>query len=97
MKKKKYSISDGTSSTQSVLRTAEQSAAIGSANRSPYQTIKTSLKSVVRSEIVIEKLTKTALMANRLMIHCLNFIKLYIIYCYDNNLELPFLDRLFVT
>ena len=64
---------------------------------SSYQTIKTRLKSIVRSEIVIEKLTKTAIMANRIMIHCLNFIKLYMIHCYDNNLELPIIDKLFVT
>ena len=66
-------------------------------NESYYQTIKTSLKSVVRSNDVIIKLNNTALMINRIMTHSLLFLKLYLIHCYDNNVQLPKLDKQFIT
>ena len=62
-----------------------------------YQCIKTSLKSVVRDDIVIEKLTDAALRANGIMIHTLQLLKLYLLHLYDTGAPLPLLDRQFVT
>ena len=62
-----------------------------------FQTIKTSLKSVVRDETTIEKLTEAALRANRIMTHTLQFLKLYLIHCYDTDNALPTIDKPFVN
>ena len=51
-------------------------------SKSYFQTVKTSLKSVVRDDEVIRKLTDAALLVNRIMIHTLQFIKLYYIHLY---------------
>ena len=53
--------------------------------KSYFQCVKTSLKSVVKNTVVIEKLTDAALLAGRIMTHTLQFMKLYFIYCYDNG------------
>ena len=52
-------------------------------SKSYFQTVKTSLKSVVKDDDVIRKLTDAALLVNRIMIHTLQFIKLYYIHLYD--------------
>ena len=62
-----------------------------------YHTIKTSLKSVVRNTVVSQKLENAALLVNRIMIHTLQFMKLYFISCYDLDQPLPYLDEPFVT
>eukprot|EP00835_Amoeboradix_gromovi_P005004 NODE_432_length_8732_cov_0.302907.p3 type:complete len:197 gc:universal NODE_432_length_8732_cov_0.302907:732-142(-) len=62
-----------------------------------FQTIKTSLKSVVKNAVVIEKLTDVALLTSRIMTHTLQFMKLYLIHCYDHGQLLPNLDRPFIT
>ncbi len=62
-----------------------------------YQCIKTSLKSVVRDDIVIEKLQDAATRANSIMIHTLQLLKLYLLHCHDMGEPLPLLDRQFVT
>lgn len=61
-----------------------------------YRCIKTSLKSVVKEKIVIDKLTDTAIRANNIMIHTLQFMKLYFIHCYDTNIPLPVIDKQFI-
>ncbi len=48
-----------------------------------YQCIKTSLKSVVKDDIVVSKLMEAALRTNSIMIHTLQLLKLYLIHCYD--------------
>ena len=62
-----------------------------------YQCIKTSLKSVVKDDIVVSKLMEATLRANCIMTHTLQFLKLYIIHCYDSKIPLPRIDRQFVT
>ena len=62
-----------------------------------FQCIKTSLKSVVKNPVVIEKLTNAALLINRITTHTLQIMKLYFIHCYDNGQSLPRIDRPFVT
>ena len=62
-----------------------------------YQCIKTSLKSVVKDDIVLSNLMEASLRANGIMTHTLQFLKLYIIHCYDSKIPLPHIDRQFVT
>jgi transposase len=72
----------------------------GDESRAIYQCIKTSLKSVVKKDVadmVISKLMEASLRANGIMTHTLQFLKLYIIHCYDSKIPLPKIDRQFVT
>ena len=62
-----------------------------------FQSVKTSLKSVVKDEAVIEKLTNTALLTNRIMTHSLHFLKLYLIHCSDAGDALPTINKPFVN
>ena len=62
-----------------------------------FQCVKTSLKSVVQTAAVTEKLTDAALLTSRIMTHTLQFMKLYFIHCYDTGQQIPTLDRRFVT
>ena len=62
-----------------------------------YQCIKTSLKSVVRDGSVIATLRDAALRANGIATNALQFLKLYLIHCYDTGVPLPTIDRPFVT
>jgi hypothetical protein len=70
-------------------------------SKSYFQTVKTSLKSVVKDDDVIRKLTDAALLVNRIMIHTLQFIKLYYIHLYDNRHDnpepLPSISKKFVN
>jgi hypothetical protein len=61
-----------------------------------YRCIKTSLKSVVKEQVVIDKLTDAAIRANNIMIHTLQFMKLYFVHCYGTNIPLPVIDKQFV-
>ena len=62
-----------------------------------FQCIKTSLRKVVRDEIVIEKLENAAVQTNRIMTHGLQFLKLYLIHCFDQGDNLPMIDKPFVN
>jgi hypothetical protein len=62
-----------------------------------YQTIKTSLKSVARNDVVIEKLQAATKRANAIMTHGLQFLKLYLLHCYENDMPFPKLDKAFVN
>ena len=69
----------------------------GDPPKAHYQCIKTSLASVVKDNVVIEKLTDAALRANNIMIHTLQLMKLYLIHCYDTSIPIPTIDRQFTT
>eukprot|EP00835_Amoeboradix_gromovi_P000098 NODE_3_length_56144_cov_0.348184.p17 type:complete len:106 gc:universal NODE_3_length_56144_cov_0.348184:20984-20667(-) len=62
-----------------------------------FQCVKTSLKSVVKNEAVIEKLTNAALLTNRIVTHSLQFLKLYLIHCSDAQDALPTINKPFVN
>ena len=62
-----------------------------------FQCVKTSLKSVVKDEAVIEKVTNPSLLTNRIMTHSLHFLKLYLIHCYDAGDALPTINKPFVN
>lgn len=63
-----------------------------------YKTIKVPLKHIIRNEqIFTDKINTMVKSVNKIVYQCLMFMKLYILYCYDNNDTLPTLDRLFIN
>jgi hypothetical protein len=52
---------------------------------------------LVRDQAVIPKIQDAALRANGIVTHTLQLLKLYLIQCYDNGIDLPTIDRQFVT
>jgi hypothetical protein len=62
-----------------------------------YETIKTSLKSVARNDVVIEKLQAATKRANAIMTHGLQFLKLYLLHCFEETKPFPKLDKAFVN
>jgi hypothetical protein len=65
--------------------------------KASFQTIKTTLKSVLlnRNEIQPE-INKLVFAMNDLMIHSYQFIRLYVLHCYTNNQPLPEIDETFI-
>ena len=65
--------------------------------KASFQTIKTTLKSVLlnRNEIQPE-INNLVFEMNDLMIHSYQFIRLYILHCYSNQLSLPEIDDTFI-
>ena len=55
--------------------------------------MKTSLKSIAKNDLVLEKLADVAVMANKIVIHTLQFMKLYFIHCYDTDKLFPKIGR----
>ena len=72
-------------------------AAHGMEEKPFFQSIKTSLKSIVKDAAVIEKLTQAALLTNRIMTRSLHFLKLYLLHCSDSGDALPSIDKPFVN
>src|ERR1700739_2795938 len=62
-----------------------------------YKCIKTSLKSIIKHDFVIDKLIQSSNMSNKIVIHTLQFIKLYFIHLYDINNKFPVINRQFIT
>ena len=58
-----------------------------------YKTVKTSLKSIVTDHYVIERLNLIVLMAHRITIHTLQFLKLYLLYSIETTHEFPVVDH----
>ena len=65
--------------------------------KSPYKTIKTTLKSILcNKEIIQPVLNELVFDINNLMIHSYQFIRLYILYCYTNKFDLPTINDKFI-
>lgn len=62
-----------------------------------FHCIKTSLRQVARNPLVISRLEDAVLMSNKIVIHALQFIKLYLIDCYDRKIPFPLIDKPFVV
>ena len=58
-----------------------------------YKTVKSSLKSIVTDQYVIERLNGTAFMAHRIAIHTLQFLKLYLLHHYETTCDLPIVNH----
>ena len=62
-----------------------------------FRTIKTSLKSVVKNQDLIPKIDAVVKRCNYVVSDVYMFIRLYILYKYHNNLEIPKLSKKFIT
>ena len=68
-----------------------------STEKSAYTTIKTTLKSVLHNHNDVQPIiTNLVFEMNDLMIHSYQFIRLYVLYCYTNNKELPEINERFI-
>ena len=66
--------------------------------KSPYKTIKTTLKSVLRNKTdALPCINNLVCELNDLVIHSYQFIRLYILECYNNKEELPNIDDKFIS
>lgn len=62
-----------------------------------YKCIKTSLKGIVKYDFVIDNLIQSSNMCNKIVIHTLQLLKLYLLYRYDKKLNFPKIDKQFVN
>ena len=62
-----------------------------------FKTIKTSLKSVSKNEFVIYKINDAVIRANKIVIHSLHFLKLFILDKFETGNTIPILDKQFIT
>lgn len=68
-----------------------------STDKSAYTTIKTTLKSVLHNHKEVQPvITNLVFEMNDLMIHSYQFIRLYVLKCYNNNLHLPEINEKFI-
>ena len=66
--------------------------------KSPYKTIKTTLKSLLRNKTeVLPCINNLVCELNDLIIHSYQFIRLYVLECYNNGEELPKINEKFIT
>ena len=63
----------------------------------PYQTIKTSLKSIIKNYNEIQpEINKLVIKCNDIVIQTYQFIRLYLLYKYHNNQSLPIINEKFI-
>ena len=68
-----------------------------STDKSAYTTIKTTLKSVLHNHKEVQPvITNLVFEMNDLMIHSYQFIRLYVLKCYNNNHSLPEINEKFI-
>jgi hypothetical protein len=68
-----------------------------STDKSAYTTIKTTLKSVLHNRKEVQPvITNLVFEMNDLMIHSYQFIRLYVLKCYNNNQPLPEINEKFI-
>jgi len=65
--------------------------------KASFQTIKTTLKSIILNHNEIQpEINNLVFAMNDLMIHSYQFIRLYVLHCYSNQLSLPEIDETFI-
>ena len=60
------------------------------------KTIKNNINNVLKDKAVLPIINDLVIRTNKIVIHSCNFIKLYCIYLYENNLEFPLIDKNFI-
>jgi hypothetical protein len=66
-------------------------------DKSAYTTIKTTLKSILHNHAEVQPvITNLVFEMNDLMIHSYQFIRLYVLYCYNNKKPLPEINDKFI-
>jgi len=58
--------------------------------------VKCSLEKIIKDKSDLIKINEIVLISNQVTIHTYQFVKLYYLYCHDNNIPLPKMDRKFV-
>ena len=67
-------------------------------DKAPFKTIKTTLKSILLNKKLVKPfINNLVFLINDLTIHSYQFIRLYILHCYNQNIELPNIDTKFIT
>ena len=67
-----------------------------SVDHGPYRTIKTTLKSVLRDKEIKPNIEHVIQEMNDLVVHTYQFIRLYVLYLYENELEFPEINEAFI-
>ena len=63
-----------------------------------FKCVKLPLKHVIKyTDINIPKIQETAIMANKIVIHTLQFMKLYLLNYYNKHNKLPVIDKTFIN
>ena len=66
--------------------------------KSPYKTIKTTLKSILRNKNEVQPcINELVFEINDIVIHSYQFIRLYILDCFSNNKDLPIINETFIS
>ena len=65
--------------------------------KTPYRTIKTSLKSIIKDPEIHNKINELVIKCNHIVIDAYMFIRLYALYKYKNNQSIPNLDADFIS
>jgi hypothetical protein len=66
-------------------------------DKTPYRTIKTSLKSIIKTPDIHQKINKLVLRINPIVIDTYQFIRLYCLHLYHNQRLIPDLDSTFIS
>ena len=64
---------------------------------SKFTCIKTSLKNIIKYKHVQNKISDVVITCNKIVIHALQFLKLYLIHKFENNEELPVINKSFIV
>ena len=65
--------------------------------KTPYRTIKTSLKSIIKNPIIHQKINDLVLRINPIVINTYQFIRLYCLHLYQQQRDIPDLDEEFIS
>jgi hypothetical protein len=60
------------------------------------KTVKNNINNVLKDKAILPIINDLVIRTNKIVIHSCNFIKLYCIYLYDNDLEFPLIDKNFI-
>jgi hypothetical protein len=60
------------------------------------KTIKNNINNVLKDKAALPIINDLVIRTNKIVIHTCNFIKLYCIYIYENDLEFPLIDKNFI-
>ena len=63
-----------------------------------FRCVKVPIKHILKHiDINSSKISDAVVMANKIVIHTLQFMKLYLVYYYDTNKSLPTIDKQFIN
>jgi len=60
------------------------------------KTVKNNINNVIKDKFILPIINDLVIRTNKIVIHTCNFIKLYCIYLYENDLDFPLIDKNFI-